>query len=847
MTGGHQGGIEKAGARRDRRPRWALAAIVGIGPILLVHHELLAADAAKGGAGAPKDHPALRVAVDPRVELVSILFRLAGNPEYGHGRVDSYTRDVETHFSAFRNHKAVQVVQRLRQSRGVSYDAPMAMAVHLSDAETLQIKVPLDPWPASLDSRWTAEGVREFVEATRQFVREASFGEFHRKHRPLYEIAESRMRVLLEKEGHLEWFDKFFGQRPGASFTVALGMLNGGNCYGPHCRTPDGKDELYCVLGVWSTDGEGRPQFDAGVIPTVVHEFCHSYSNAVVDRHAAELQAAGEKMFPHVAEAMQSQAYGNWKTMFYESLVRACVIRYARQQKGDLAAGLAILDEKLRGFAWMGELSDLLGQYEAQRSQYPTLEAFSPRIVKFFNEYADKFDRERKALEARQPKVVSMVPANGATSVDPGLAKIVVVFDRPMKDLAWSMVGGGPHFPEPTGKPSYDAKRTTWSAPVKLKADWSYEFMLNAGRFNAFQSEEGVPLGPVRVTFETAKAEKPTAELEKRKTENETRTASGVRYALVLCGHPGDKEHEEMYAEAVAKLREGLVHRWGFRAENVAVWFGGRREMGGTGRDSGGEIRNESMGGKTGSGQQNVESSSSTPQPSTLIHSSRGPATRDAIQAAAEEVRGKLKPEDTLWIIVIGHAHFDGRRAFFNLPGPDMDVEQFGRLWQGLVAREQVFWITTPVSGYAIKYLSQKGRVVITATEADREVNETIFPLVLADVIAAPRPLEELDRDKNGRVTLFDLYLTVSREVLRRYADEKNIPTEHAQLDDNGDGRGSEVQLDYLEGELGGRAKGDSRPKIKPGADGSLAASIVLDLLPAGKPGGTIEAKGDRR
>ena len=39
--------------------------------------------------------PAVRVAVDPRVELVSVIFRLAGHPEYSRGRIDSYIRDVE--------------------------------------------------------------------------------------------------------------------------------------------------------------------------------------------------------------------------------------------------------------------------------------------------------------------------------------------------------------------------------------------------------------------------------------------------------------------------------------------------------------------------------------------------------------------------------------------------------------------------------------------------------------------------------------------------------------------------------------------------------------------------------
>jgi hypothetical protein len=764
--------------------------------------------AVSGAAKDPAAEPTLRVVVDARVELVSILFRLAGNPEYSRGRVDSYTQDVEKHFSAFRDHPAVEAARKLRRTRGVSFDAPMSMAVLLTNTEKVETKVPLDPWPESLDSRWTADGAREFLEAARRFVRDASFRDFFEQHRPLYEIAESRMRAVLEKDGHLEWFGKFFGERPGASFTVVLGMLNGGNCYGPHCRTPDGKEELYCVLGVWKTDAQGRPEFYGEMLGTVIHEFCHSYTNAVVDRHAAELQAAGEKMYRYVAPAMGSQAYGNWKTMLYESLVRACVVRYTRQYAGEATIRRAVEEEKGRQFLWIGELSDLLGQYEAQRSQYATLEAFSPRIVKFFNEYADKFAKEQAALEARRPKVVSIIPADGATDVDPSLTKIVVVFDRPMRDRSWSMVGGGPNYPESAGKPSYDAKRTTWSIPVKLKPDWSYEFMLNAGRFTAFQSEEGVPLAPVRVTFKTAKkaqeAPSPPATPRSAPDKSPATPPSGARYALLICGHPGDKEHEEMYAEVMTKLREGLISRWRFPAENVAAWFGTAPTAGqgqGAGRDW-----------------------------------IRGPSTRQAIQAGAEEARRKLKAEDTLWVIVVGHAHFDGRQAFFNLPGPDIDVEQFGRLWQGVGGREQVFWITTPVSGYAIKYLSQKGRVVITATEADREVNETIFPLVLADVLSSPPPPEEFDRDKDGRITLFDLYLTVSREVLRTYGEGKNIPTEHAQLDDNGDGRGSEVQLDYLEEELGGRAKGDWRPKIKPGADGSLAAAIELGSWEVEKP-----------
>jgi len=441
------------------------------------------------------------------VELISIIFRLSKNREYSQGRVESYARDVEAHFGPFQNHPVVELAQKLRSTAGVSYDASMALAVHLGDAEKLELKVPLEPWPELLDRRWTVQSVPEFLAKARQFVRDTSFADFFEKHRPLYQTAESRMRTVLEEKGHLEWFAEFFGRRPGARFTVVIGLLNGGSCYGPSFRAPDGREEMYAVMGAWKTDAAGEPQFDADFLDTIIHEFCHSYTNAFVRRHESQLKETGEKLYAPVAAAMKAQAYGNGQTFLCESMVRACVVRYLRKYAGEQAARKEIVEQRKRKFVCVGPLSDLLGEYESHRDQYPTLEAFAPRLIRFFNDYADRFVKEQKSLAARQPKVVSIIPADGDHNVDPDLKAIQVVFDRPMRDKCWSLVGGGPHFPEiPAGaRCSYDSKRTTWTCPIKLKPGWDYTFNLNASpRFMAFQSKAGVPLEPVTITFRTA-------------------------------------------------------------------------------------------------------------------------------------------------------------------------------------------------------------------------------------------------------------------------------------------------------------------------------------------------------
>nr|NIM06200.1 DUF4932 domain-containing protein [Armatimonadota bacterium]NIM24127.1 DUF4932 domain-containing protein [Armatimonadota bacterium]NIM67982.1 DUF4932 domain-containing protein [Armatimonadota bacterium]NIM76486.1 DUF4932 domain-containing protein [Armatimonadota bacterium]NIN06209.1 DUF4932 domain-containing protein [Armatimonadota bacterium] len=198
--------------------------------------------------------------------------------------------------------------------------------------------------------------------------------------------ATGRMKEMLSKETHLGWFEEFFGARPDATFHVTLGMLNGGCCYGPRIKLGD-REELYSILGVWMTDADGIPEFDETVITTLVHEFGHSYTNRIVEKYLKDLEPAGEVLFLRVKDAMKRQAYGQWETMMRESVLRACVVRYIAATEGAKAAKKQIQQEHKRQFLWTGELSEMLVEYDKNRDKYPTLDAFFPKIVTFFDEY----------------------------------------------------------------------------------------------------------------------------------------------------------------------------------------------------------------------------------------------------------------------------------------------------------------------------------------------------------------------------------------------------------------------------------------------------------------------------
>ena len=282
----------------------------------------------------------------------------------------------------------------------------------------------------------------------------------------------------------------------------------------------------------------------------------------------------------------------------------------------------------------------------------------------------------------------------------------------------------------------------------------------------------------------------------------------GVRHVLIVCGHPGDDAHHTLFAEVIDRLHQGLVTNLDVAPELIQVQFG----------------------------------ADAVPDDPAVIANARGRASREDIAANVASIRAELQPNDSLWVIVMGHAYYDGRNGHINLPGPDYRADEFAKLFAGISCREQVFFITCPVSGFFIKPLSSTFRVIMTATEADLEINETDCAAALADVIATPPHRAAFDVDSDGELTLFDLYIVLVRRVIERYTANTAVVTEHSLLDDNGDGRGSEVQIDYLTEEQGGRWK-PGNPPAKLKKDGIFTSRAPLTIhVPALPPDAPADA-----
>lgn len=444
----------------------------------------------------------VRIHVDPRVELMVIVFKLAGSSEFNQNRLQPYGADIERHFGPFRTHPAITQVAAVRDSQSLYFDRVTSLAVSVTEPPALLERIPFDQRPGRCCTPATARLLAEI----RRFAIDSRAHDFFAAHRELYDSAEFRMRRVVERHANLAWFMPFFGTSAAEEFIVVPLLANSGTNFGPSLRPATGRGELYAILA-HETDSAGLPTYDSSLVATLVHEFNHPHVNPLVDAHRSQFERSAPQVYAMVQDAMREQGYGSWPSMVYESLVDAAVARYYNARLGNAAMRAFTEDERAGGWLWLTELAVFLGEYEANRTTYPTLRAFVPRIVAYFDSLPARLPRMQREYDATRPRIVSMSIESGSQAIDPGVNTIEIRFDRRMKRNSPSVLpvrGGRERLPRVTQQ-GYDSTGRVFRMSVGLEPERSYEFTLNRHSGGGFVSAEGVPLARVHVQFRTRK------------------------------------------------------------------------------------------------------------------------------------------------------------------------------------------------------------------------------------------------------------------------------------------------------------------------------------------------------
>ncbi|HUF30085.1 MAG TPA: hypothetical protein VMM77_05410 [Gemmatimonadaceae bacterium] len=162
-------------------------------------------------------------------------------------------------------------------------------------------------------------------------------------------------------------------------------------------------------------------------------------------------------------------------------------------------------------------------------------------------------------------------------------------------------------------------------------------------------------------------------------------------------------------------------------------------------------------------------------------------ATKPEISKALARIRLAAAPDDRLLLVLIGHGSGSGANARINIPGPDLSAGELARELASFAPRTVAVVNTASASGDFASVLAGDNRIIITATASAQERNETIF----GEHFVAAFTGDGADADKDGRLSLLEAYRYAQREVQRVYERDNRLLTEHARLEDDGDGRGT--------------------------------------------------------
>jgi len=211
------------------------------------------------------------------------------------------------------------------------------------------------------------------------------------------------------------------------------------------------------------------------------------------------------------------------------------------------------------------------------------------------------------------------------------------------------------------------------------------------------------------------------------------------KFAIIINGAGGEPEYAKQFGEWTTQLSSVLSQRYGFDQKQITVL-------------------------------------------------SEKQATAEEVKRTFTTLKSSLAADNVLFVFLIGHGSYDGKEAKFNLVGPDLSASEYNQLLTSLPTKRVVIFNMSSASGEFVKPLSARGRIVVTATRNGQETNATRFPGFFLAALNAT----DGDTDQDGHTSVLEAFVYANRLTEEFYKRAGRLATEHALLDDNGDGVGRE-------------------------------------------------------
>jgi hypothetical protein len=135
-------------------------------------------------------------------------------------------------------------------------------------------------------------------------------------------------------------------------------------------------------------------------------------------------------------------------------------------------------------------------------------------------------------------------------------------------------------------------------------------------------------------------------------------------------------------------------------------------------------------------------------------------ANRDNVMKTFASLKPKLTADDTLLVVLIGHGTFD-------------------------ISSRLVFVNTTSSSFPFVQALAGRNRIVIAATDSAAQKYATVFPQYFIEALDQGA---KADNDKNGRLSVWEVFTYAGQAVKQDFDQKGTLVTERSVIEDGTNG-----------------------------------------------------------
>lgn len=326
----------------------------------------------------------LKSRVDERVELLSIVMRLAGVEEFVNGMIPEYNRKVDGFFSVYADHPAVSTARKMKRKYAFRRDAVLCLAIHLKiegDSVFFDPALTTEGMDSRSNNKLTPVFIRELNDFYKKTDAKRFFGSVHQFYRTFGECTDT----LLVDQVDNKWFDRFFGWHP-CDYCVVQTLLIGEYSFYASAVDREGKEITYFSIRGFLDKNE-QPASDWKLARSaVLRGMAHTYVNSLIDENMQAFKPYVKTIRKRMGNEIDTWPYSEKEAVLYEGFARGVEVFYMQFFEEDIDKKLR--EEERRGYYWLGGFSDLLTEYDSSRDEYKTMKDFMPRIVMFYKELA---------------------------------------------------------------------------------------------------------------------------------------------------------------------------------------------------------------------------------------------------------------------------------------------------------------------------------------------------------------------------------------------------------------------------------------------------------------------------